>query len=114
MLPATVFVAGATGRAHAECWNASPPRAAPWLPACKDTKKAEKTLAEASTVVRGAMVQKVDAVDTKRTRLAKLDVVAMSVDDMAAALGGSDALVIATGFVPGNPAEDGRPGARRR
>merc|ERR1712216_613511 len=36
-------------------------------------------------------------------RLAKLDVVAMSVDDMAAALSGSDALVIATGFVPGNP-----------
>merc|ERR1712094_142490 len=27
----------------------------------------------------------------------------MSVDDMAAALSGSDALVIATGFVPGNP-----------
>ena len=69
----------------------------------RDTKKAEKTLAEASTVVRGAMVQKVDAVDTKGVRLAKLDVVAMSVDDMAAALSGSDALVIATGFVPGNP-----------
>merc|ERR1712205_114368 len=46
---------------------------------------------------------KVDAVDTKGVRLAKLDVVAMSVDDMAAALSGSDALVIATGFVPDNP-----------
>ena len=75
-----------------------------WAEADRSTVRTNiQTLAEASTVVRGAMVQKVDAVDTKGVRLAKLDVVAMSVDDMAAALSGSDALVIATGFVPGNP-----------
>ena len=101
--PATVFVAGATGQTGRRVLERLAAKGGSVVAGVRDTKKAEKTLAEASTVVRGAMVQKVDAVDTKGVRLAKLDVVAMSVDDMAAALSGSDALVIATGFVPGNP-----------
>ena len=101
--PATVFVAGATGQTGRRVLERLAAKGGAVVAGVRDTKKAEKTLAEASTVVRGAMVQKVDAVDTKGVRLAKLDVVAMSVDDMAAALSGSDALVIATGFVPGNP-----------
>ena len=101
--PATVFVAGATGQTGRRVLERLAAKGGAVVAGVRDTKQAEKTLAEASTVVRGAMVQKVDAVDTKGVRLAKLDVVAMSVDDMAAALSGSDALVIATGFVPGNP-----------
>jgi len=69
----------------------------------RNPSSAEKTLTEASITVRGAMVQQVNAVDTKAVTLAKLDVVKDSVSAMTEALKGNDALVIATGFVPGNP-----------
>jgi len=49
------------------------------------------------------MVEQVSAVDTKGVALKKLDVVKDSVDALAATLKGADALVVATGFVPGNP-----------
>lgn len=69
----------------------------------RNVEKASKALSESSTVVRGAMVQSVASVDTSSVSLQKLDVVADSVDAMANSLKGADALVIATGFVPGNP-----------
>ena len=69
----------------------------------RNVEKAAKSLSESSTVVRGAMVQKVGAVDTSAVELKKLDVVTDSVDALAQTLAGADSLVIATGFVPGNP-----------
>ena len=69
----------------------------------RNVEKATKSLAESSTVVRGAMVQKVAAVDTAAVELKQLDVVADSVEAMAKTLEGADTLIIATGFIPGNP-----------
>ena len=69
----------------------------------RNVDKASKSLAESSTVVRGAMVQKVAAVDTAAVELKQLDVVADSVDALAQTMDGADSLVIATGFIPGNP-----------
>jgi len=69
----------------------------------RNVDKAAKALSESSTVVRGAMVQKVASVDTSAVDLRHLDVVKDSIDEMANTLKGSDALVIATGFIPGNP-----------
>ena len=69
----------------------------------RSVDKATQSLSESSTVVRGAMVQKVASVDTSAVALAHLDVVKDSVDEMAQTLEGADSLVIATGFVPGNP-----------
>merc|ERR1719265_1668380 len=52
------------------------------------------------------MMDKIDAVvDTKGISLKRLDCVKDSVDTMAKAMEGANALVIATGFVPGNPFE---------
>jgi nucleoside-diphosphate-sugar epimerase len=69
----------------------------------RSVDKAAKSLSESSTVVRGAMVQSVASIDTSSVSLKHLDVVADSVDDIAKTLAGADSLVIATGFVPGNP-----------
>lgn len=69
----------------------------------RNVEKATKSLSESSTVVRGAMVQKVGAIDTSSVELKELDVVAQTVDALAQTLAGADSLVIATGFVPGNP-----------
>ena len=69
----------------------------------RNVDKASQALSESSTVVRGAMVQKVASVDTSAVTLAHLDVVKDSVDEMAKSLAGADSLVIATGFVPSNP-----------
>ena len=49
------------------------------------------------------MVEKGTAIDTSSVQLASLDVEKSSVADMAATLKGTDALLIAVGFVPGNP-----------
>jgi len=69
--------------------------------------KAKKTLAEASTTVRGAMIQQVDAVDASGVAFRSLDVTSGDGAGLRAALAGSDALVIAVGFVPGNPLKMG-------
>lgn len=69
----------------------------------RDVAKAEKTLSESSITIRGAMVEQVVAVDTKGVTLKKLDVAKDSIATMTTLLKGADALVIATGFVPGNP-----------
>merc|ERR1711915_966268 len=49
------------------------------------------------------MVQNVGSVDTSGVELKHIDVVKDTVDDMAKVLEGADSLVIAVGFVPGNP-----------
>lgn len=64
--------------------------------------KAEKKLGEASTVVRGAMIQKVPSIDKAGVELKKLDV-ADTTDELTTALSGAQSLIIAVGFVPGNP-----------
>lgn len=69
----------------------------------RNVDKAKESLGEASTVVRGAMIQSVASVDTSAVNLKRLDVVKDSVDDLAATMEGADSLVIATGFIPGNP-----------
>ena len=69
----------------------------------RSVDKATASLSESSTVVRGAMVQKVASVDTSAVTLQHLDVVKDSVDELAKTLEGAGSLVIATGFVPGNP-----------
>eukprot|EP00929_Paragymnodinium_shiwhaense_P036039 TRINITY_DN19365_c0_g1_i1.p1 TRINITY_DN19365_c0_g1~~TRINITY_DN19365_c0_g1_i1.p1 ORF type:complete len:336 (+),score=115.23 TRINITY_DN19365_c0_g1_i1:67-1074(+) len=71
--------------------------------AVRNTDKAKKDLESASVQLRGAMIDKVDAIDTKGVELKSLDVAKDSVDKMASVLQGTQALVIATGFVPGNP-----------
>ena len=100
----SVFVAGATGQTGRRVLERLVVRddVAP-LAGVRNVDKAKKTLAEASTAVRGAMVQQVSAVDATGVDFKKLDVVGDDVATMAASLKGAEALVIATGFVPGNP-----------
>jgi len=69
----------------------------------RNVEKATASLGESSTVVRGAMVQKVASVDTSAVNLKQLDVVKNSIDELAASMEGAQSLVIATGFIPGNP-----------
>lgn len=69
----------------------------------RNVDKASKSLAESSTVVRGAMIQKVGSVDTASVDLKHLDVVMDSMQELTETLKGADALVIAVGFVPSNP-----------
>merc|ERR550514_438304 len=51
------------------------------------------------------MIQNVPGVDTSAVTLAPLDVVKESKEALAGTLSGAEALVIALGFVPGNPLE---------
>jgi len=100
----TIVVAGATGqtgRRILERLAAQPGLTV--IGGVRNTDKASKTLAESSTVVRGAMVQKVGSVDTSGVELKRIDVVEDSVDAIAKSLEGATGLVIATGFIPGNP-----------
>merc|ERR1712060_450347 len=62
----------------------------------------EKKLDEASTVVRGAMVQKVPSIDKAGVELKKLDV-SDTTDALTSTLSGAQSLIIAVGFIPGNP-----------
>lgn len=102
-----VVVAGATGqtgRRVVERLAASSSSGVSVVGGVRNVDKAAKSLSESSTVLRGAMVQTVGAVDTANVNLKRMDVVKDSVDDLASGvLKGADALVIATGFVPGNP-----------
>ena len=69
----------------------------------RNVDKASKALSESSTVIRGAMVQQVASVDTSAVDLQRLDIVQDSVEALTATLKGADSLVIAVGFIPGNP-----------
>jgi len=100
----TVVVAGATGQTGRRILErlAGQPGLTV-IGGVRNIDKASKTLSESSTVVRGAMVQKVGSVDTAGVDLKRIDVVEDSVDVIAASLAGATGLVIATGFIPGNP-----------
>lgn len=102
--PKTVVVAGATGQTGRRILErlASTPGLSV-VGGVRNVAAASKSLSESSTVVRGAMVQKVAAVDTAAVELKQLDVVEQTVDALAQTMGGADALIIATGFIPGNP-----------
>jgi len=67
----------------------------------RDVEKAKKSLAESSIAVRGAMVQQVDSVGP--VALKKLDVVQDSLETLTDTCKDFDCVVIALGFVPGNP-----------
>ena len=102
--PNKVVVAGATGQTGrrvlerlAQAGNLQV------IGGVRNVDKATASLEESSTVVRGAMVQKVASVDTSAVDLQRLDVVKDSVDDLAKTMEGATSLVIATGFIPGNP-----------
>lgn len=102
--PSKVILAGATGqtgRRILERLAAKPGLSV--VAGVRNVAKASEALAQDSTVIRGAMVQKVASVDTSAVELKHLDVVKDSVDELAATMKGADSLVIATGFVPGNP-----------
>lgn len=101
-----VVVAGATGQTGRRILERLAGRSGLAVVAgVRDVSKAETALAASSTVIRGAMIQQVASVDTSAVELTHLDVVKDSVDELTAALKGADAMVIATGFVPGNPFE---------
>lgn len=101
----TVVVAGATGQTGRRILErlAASKTGLNVIAGVRNVDKASKSLAESSTVIRGAMVQQIGSVDTSAVDLKHLDVVQDSVDAMAATLKGADALVIAVGFIPGNP-----------
>ncbi len=100
----TVVVAGSTGqtgRRIVERLAARPATAV--IAGVRNVAKAQKSLSESSTVVRGAMVQTVPSVSAASVSLKELNVASDSVDAMAETLRGADSLIIAVGFVPGNP-----------
>jgi uncharacterized protein YbjT (DUF2867 family) len=102
--PMKVVLAGATGqtgRRILERLAAKPGLAV--IAGVRNVEKAATALGESSTVVRGAMVQQVGSIDTTGVDLKHLDVVSDSVADITALLEGASSLVIAVGFIPGNP-----------
>ncbi|CAJ1327257.1 unnamed protein product [Effrenium voratum] len=102
--PKTILVAGATGQTGRRIVERlSKTDSVAVLGGVRDVTKAQKELSKSSIAIRGAMVDEVKAVDTTGVSLKPLDVAKDSVDKLAETLSGCDALVIATGFVPGNP-----------
>jgi len=99
----TVVVAGATGQTGRRILErlAGQPNLSV-IAGVRNVEKAEKSLGESSTVVRGAMVQKVPSLDAAGVELRKIDV-SDTAESLASALSGAQSLVIAVGFVPGNP-----------
>lgn len=98
-----VAVAGATGQTGRRILERLIAQGIPAVGGVRNVDAATKALSESSTVVRGAMIQNVAALTAGNVNLKHLDVVKDSVDEMAATLAGAKALIIATGFVPGNP-----------
>lgn len=98
-----VVVAGATGQTGRRVLERLASKDLMVVGAVRNVEKASKDLSTSSTVVRGAMVQSVESVDTSSVSLQHLDVVSDSIDVMTKTLEGADGLVIAVGFVPGNP-----------
>ena len=108
--PKTVVVAGATGQTGrrvlerlVQQQQQAKNGIVQVIGAVRDVTKATAALAESSTVVRGAMIQNVASVDASAVDLRKLNVEQDSVEQMKQVLQGADALIIAVGFVPGNP-----------
>jgi len=100
----TVVVAGATGQTGRRCLERLANTAGvAAIGGVRDPTKAAKKLAESKIEIRGAMIEKGAAIDASSVSLKTLDVEKNSVADMTATLEGADGLVIAVGFVPGNP-----------
>jgi len=102
--PTRVVVAGATGQTGRRILErlANSPSISV-VAGVRNVEKARASLSESSTVVRGAMIQQVSSVNTAGLTFAHIDVVQDSPEAIAAVLKGADSLVIATGFIPGNP-----------
>ena len=99
-----VVVAGATGQTGRRCLaRLSQMSGVTAIGGVRDPAKAAKKLKEAKIEIRGAMIEKGAAIDTSSVELVGLDVETASVAQMAETLTGADGLVIAVGFVPGNP-----------
>lgn len=99
-----VVVAGATGQTGRRIVERlSKTAGVQTVATVRDIAKAEKALSESSVTVRGAMIEQVGSVDTTGVQLKKLDVAKDTVSQMAETLKGASSLVIATGFIPGNP-----------
>lgn len=100
----TVLVAGATGQTGRRIVERLANHGGlAVIGGVRDVSKAKSELGKSSIAIRGAMIDEVKAVDTKGVELKTLDVAKDAVDTLAATLTGTEALIIATGFVPGNP-----------
>jgi hypothetical protein len=109
-----VVVAGATGQTGRRILErlSKGPTTVGIVGGVRDIPKAQKSLSESSTIIRGAMIQQVNSINiggggegggSSRLVLKHLDVVKDTVEELKDTLTGATALVIATGFVPGNP-----------
>ena len=99
--PTTVFVAGATGQTGRRVLQRLAAKGGLTVTGgVRSVDKATKALAESKVEVRGLMVEKGAAIDTKGVELRQMDVVADDVAALSKKLEGANALVIATGFVP--------------
>lgn len=102
--PKKVVVAGATGQTGRRILERlAAQKGLAVVGGVRNPAKAAEALQTSSTVIRGAMVQKVASIDTAAVELKHLDVVKDTVDELAATMEGADSLVIAVGFIPGNP-----------
>jgi len=100
----TVVVAGATGQTGRRCLQRlATMGGVSAVGGVRDPAKAAKNLAESKIEIRGAMIEKGAAIDASSVELKGLDVEKLSVEELTGTLKGADALLIATGFVPGNP-----------
>jgi len=100
----TVVVAGATGQTGRRCLERlAKMGGVSAIGGVRDPAKAAKKLSESKIEIRGAMIEKGAAIDASAVELRGLDVEKSGVAEMAATLKGVDGLIIAVGFVPGNP-----------
>jgi len=100
----TVVVAGATGQTGRRCLSLLAKTAGvSVVGGVRDPAAATKKLSESKIEIRGAMIEKGAAIDASAVELKALDVDKASVSDMTGSLQGAEGLIIAVGFVPGNP-----------
>jgi nucleoside-diphosphate-sugar epimerase len=100
----TVVVAGATGQTGRRCLERlAKMGGVSAIGGVRNPEKAAKKLAESKIEIRGAMIQQGAAIDASAVELRGLDVETLGVAELTANLKGVDGLVIAVGFVPGNP-----------
>jgi len=97
-------VAGATGQTGRRCLQRLAGTAGvAAIGGVRNPDKAAAKLAESKIEIRGAMIEKGTAIDTSAVSLVSLDVEKSTVVGMTTTLQGTDGLIIAVGFVPGNP-----------
>jgi nucleoside-diphosphate-sugar epimerase len=102
--PQKVVVAGATGQTGRRILERLASKGGlTVIGGVRNVAKAKEALDKESVTVRGAMVQSVPGVDISAVTLSQLDVEKQDVPAMAETLKGASSLVIAVGFVPGNP-----------